>query len=152
MIIYKINCKCGKKMDPRSKFCKDCKELEKEHKKRIPRKHKLPEFQSLYNSMIGVVKRRATSNPNIICELTFDDFLEFTKTPICSYCGEKVKWMPYRKDDESFVYNLDRKDNSKGYNKENCVVCCSICNRLKSTLKEQLFFSQIKKIYEHKKL
>lgn len=26
------------------------------------------------------------------------------------------------------AYNLDRKDNSKGYSIKNCVVCCTVCN------------------------
>ena len=31
----------------------------------------------------------------------------------------------------SAKYNLDRKDNSIGYSKNNCVVCCSTCNYIK---------------------
>lgn len=28
-------------------------------------------------------------------------------------------------------YNLDRKDPAVGYQKDNCVVCCALCNRAK---------------------
>jgi hypothetical protein len=45
-----------------------------------------------------------------------------------------VKWLKHSTymGGESFSYNLDRKDNSKGYTKSNCCVCCSICNAVKS--------------------
>jgi hypothetical protein len=32
----------------------------------------------------------------------------------------------------STAYNLDRKDATKGYFRDNCVACCARCNRSKS--------------------
>lgn len=152
-IIYQITCECGNKMDPRANFCKDCrlkKQEEKrekilkrkEERKNTPRQYyklqkpQLPPFKSLYNSMVKTIERRNSKHSHITCELTFDDFLLFTQIPECYYCGDFVKWMPHRKSNNPFVYNLDRKNNTLGYTKENCVVCCPTCNKLKSTLTE----------------
>lgn len=51
--------------------------------------------------------------------LTFDDFMKFWGNT-CFYCGEKVSGI-----------GIDRLDNSNGYSKENCVSCCTDCNKMK---------------------
>jgi hypothetical protein len=63
-------------------------------------------------------------------ELTYDNFLAFTEIKKCHYCGEPVDWQPYNKQ----TSNLDRKDNTKGYGVENCVVCCGTCNKMKRNM------------------
>jgi hypothetical protein len=66
--------------------------------------------------------------------MSFDDFLTFTKTDKCHYCGEKIIWSEhttYKERNINRKYNLDRKDNNIGYTKDNCVVCCSLCNYVK---------------------
>ncbi len=74
--------------------------------------------------------------------MSFDDFLTFTEIDKCHYCNEKINWDKFTTYKDKFVgntrsrnmnrkYNLDRKDNMKGYIKENCVVCCSLCNYIK---------------------
>jgi hypothetical protein len=60
--------------------------------------------------------------------LTFPEFLEFTKIEECFYCAEPIDWARFESNGR---YNLDRKDNSLGYSKENCVVCCKDCNYAK---------------------
>jgi hypothetical protein len=45
-----------------------------------------------------------------------------------------------------YGYNLDRVDNTKGYSKNNCTVCCKVCNRMKYTLSSVDFIAHIKKI------
>ena len=42
--------------------------------------------------------------------------------------------------------NLDRVDSNKGYSKDNCVVCCYICNKMKSTLSEEQFLVHIREV------
>lgn len=59
--------------------------------------------------------------------LTFERFVEIASTAECHYCGDSVTW-PKRK---ASRYNLDRKDNTRGYAFDNVVVCCHLCNRLK---------------------
>ncbi len=59
--------------------------------------------------------------------MTYDEFLEFTRIAACHYCGFDVCWKDYGR----APYNLDRKDNTKDYSKDNCVVCCFDCNATK---------------------
>lgn len=68
--------------------------------------------------------------------LTYEELLDFVKIRECHYCGSPIEWIPHtvsRKNRKvnSGKYNLDRKNNSLGYSKDNCVVCCSECNYLK---------------------
>ena len=80
-------------------------------------------IESIYNLLKCAAKGRAKVS------LTYEQFLEFTKQPDCHYCGKALNWKPHS---SSNGYKLDRKDNSLGYSKDNCVVCCPRCNRSKS--------------------
>lgn len=57
--------------------------------------------------------------------MSFEDFVQMTQTTECHYCAENILWEPHN----NGAYNLDRKDNTVGYTKENVVVCCGRCNR-----------------------
>jgi hypothetical protein len=84
-------------------------------------------FESLFNRI--KYQARKISRP---FNPTFGEFLEFTVVPLCTYCGESVRWIArksYR--GGSHPSNLDRKDNALGYSRENCTVCCGECNRVK---------------------
>ena len=70
--------------------------------------------------------RDAVRLRKIEVSLTYEEFLEFTKTSKCFYCDAAVKWKEFSSG--GYGYNLDRKDNSLSYTKENCVVCCKRCN------------------------
>lgn len=66
--------------------------------------------------------------------LTYNDFLEFTEIKDCHYCLKNIPWNPYCYEDNEYTrggYFLDRMDNNKGYIKNNCIVCCTKCNRAK---------------------
>jgi len=58
--------------------------------------------------------------------LTLNEYHELSENKECHYCGAEIDWLG-----RSSAYYLDRKDNSLGYSKENCVVCCSRCNMAK---------------------
>lgn len=92
-------------------------------------------FESLYR----VLTRNASDK--YAHTLTYDEFVEFTSITECHYCGEHITWAKHNVGWNGSRYNLDRKDNSVGYVKENLVVCCKRCNRAKSdsfTYKEWL--------------
>ena len=76
-----------------------------------------------YESILNVLK--VADNK---CNLTYEDFLEFTKTNNCHYCTSQINWIPFGK---ATTHNLDRKDNNKAHIKGNLVVCCGSCNRTK---------------------
>ena len=58
----------------------------------------------------------------------------------CHYCG--VPPNP--------LNGIDRKDNSQGYNMENCVPCCAKCNYAKRTMTYADFFAWIDRIVEYR--
>ena len=63
--------------------------------------------------------------------MTLQDFLSFTTTKNCHYCGAELEWSKFNRKGENKSYYLDRKDNDEGYTKINCVVCCRRCNWIK---------------------
>lgn len=85
---------------------------------------RLRPFESTYNKL----KKHVLENTRHPFELSFADFLEFTQSPTCHYCGKNLVWNPWLGQPRS---NLDRKDNAGGYTKENCVPCCRNCNTIK---------------------
>ena len=85
-------------------------------------------FVSIFRGMRYSAKERG-----IECTLTFQEFLEFTGVKNCHYCDDDILWKPYRDSGTtSFRYFLDRKNSDLVYFKENLVVCCPLCNYVKS--------------------
>lgn len=84
-------------------------------------------FESLYRVFLKAAKKK-----NHKVEISYQDFLAFVEIKLCHYCGAQVTWAEYSTNRLGNNYNLDRKDNNLGYTKDNCVVCCSRCNRAKS--------------------
>ena len=84
-------------------------------------------------------------------DLSYEEFLDITSQN-CFYCGKKPlqKWSN-KSGSSIYVYNgIDRRDNSKGYNKNNIVPCCSDCNYFKSNIDYNKFLNLVKRIYKHK--
>lgn len=86
-------------------------------------------------------KRRKQKSFN----LTFNEFLEFTKIKNCHYCNSPIKWVKHT-GKGCYRYNLDRKDSSKGYSKQNCVVCCKRCNYMKGSEFSYKEFKEVVKL------
>lgn len=86
--------------------------------------NKIRPFEALYNMLVSMAKNRT------YVELTYEEYLTFTKHKKCRYCGALVVWVPHYANEHG--HHLDRKDNALGYSKENCVVCCARCNAAKS--------------------
>lgn len=81
-------------------------------------------YTRLYHRLENQCKHK-----HIEFKLSYEDFISFTKFKKCSYCGGKITWIKYGK--KAIRYNLDRKDNTVGYLKDNCTPCCWACNDLK---------------------
>lgn len=73
---------------------------------------------------------------NLSFDLSFEEFINFWKRD-CYYCGDKIE-----------TIGIDRVDNSQGYNYNNCVSCCGICNKMKWSWSKEKFIEHIKKIYQ----
>lgn len=68
----------------------------------------------------------------------------------CYYCNRiPSRINPHTKEKLiKFIYNgIDRIDNSKGYSLDNCVSCCTMCNRAKLDNSREDFLKWIREIY-----
>ena len=71
--------------------------------------------------------------------LSLFDFISLITKP-CAYCGE------------TNLYNgVDRVDNTKGYTLDNCVPCCTVCNRMKRCMTVAEFKKHCKKVVNYGK-
>jgi len=126
--MWKCLCVCGKEHaasggnlqtgNIRSCGCKTA-ELFSESSRKRP-------YESLYNQFLSTAR-----DNNREVDLSYECFVSFTATDECEYCGGPVCWSAYNVNENGSAYNLDRKDNTKGYTKDNVVVCCTTCNRAK---------------------
>lgn len=100
-------------------------------------------YEAVYNRLCRVAKLKH------LPVLGYTQFLLFVLIDECHYCGAKVQWSEHvrtkNKRQSSTSYNLDRKDNSKGYTAGNCVVCCARCNWAKGNLFTYAEFVEIGK-------
>ena len=100
-------------------------------------------------SLIARYKKSAKAR-NIEWDLSFDDFSDIVKLN-CFYCGKEPT---LRKGKTQYgkvipTNGVDRKINSIGYIKENCVPSCIICNKMKLDHDIENFKNHIYKIYEN---
>ena len=80
--------------------------------------------------------------------LNFEQFKKLTSGK-CHYCGDKphYKAKPHKYSNGGYVYNgIDRVDNNIGYEMDNCVSCCFVCNSMKKAYSYDKFTEHIKKI------
>lgn len=84
-------------------------------------------------------------------KLTFGEFKQVVVRP-CHYCGNELTNTHRGKDSHeghSVRYTgIDRVDNDRGYEPDNIVPCCIVCNRMKHVLSYDQFVQHIKAIYE----
>jgi len=105
--------------------------------------HKIPHpwkrirpFESLFNQFqrgISGVERQDRLTVKRDCTLTYEEFVSFTVTDKCHYCWLPIFWTEFDIAKNGVRYNLDRKDNSRGYDVDNLVVCCKDCNAAKGS-------------------
>jgi 5-methylcytosine-specific restriction endonuclease McrA len=84
-------------------------------------------FEALYERAKKEIEKWHGHVRGLKFGLSYDEFIKFTETSACHYCGDVIHWV----DNGRAPYNLDRKDNLKDYSTENCVVCCFECNATK---------------------
>lgn len=155
-----IECVCGKTFESRSdqnpKSCGCLRDMRK-NKRKGAANSAYGRKWSFYKE--GAKKRR------IDWELEFKEF-RYLISSDCSYCGlEAPLWDGYYKHnktscnkrsqsfDEDYykdgivpVNGIDRVDNNVGYTIDNCVPCCSICNRMKGDMSTDDFLAHVKRI------
>ena len=110
--------------------------------------NKLAEGESAFRTLYRNYRDRAKRN-----KLDFSlDPLDFKHLVVqnCHYCGQSPLQQINSKYNGAFIYNgIDRKNNSFGYIKENCVACCKKCNTLKRDMSYDEFIEYFTKIYNN---
>lgn len=81
--------------------------------------------------------KRSAEQRDILWELTESEFLNFWDKS-CFYCGDSIK-----------TIGIDRIDSTLSYTLDNCVPCCSVCNKMKLNLTQDKFILQIRKIFKN---
>jgi hypothetical protein len=85
---------------------------------------------------------------NLKFTLTEDQFMELTNRQ-CFYCGAPPSSV-YKRRKGSYRYNgIDRVENNKGYEIDNCVTCCSIHNRMKFQMSPEEFIAACRSVVKH---
>jgi hypothetical protein len=86
--------------------------------------HRLRPYEHLYRRLLW-----RSEKYNIEVGITYEDFFSFVETKECHYCGAVIEWSMHKSTKTTTsAYNLDRLDNTKGYDRGNLVVCCRRCN------------------------
>jgi hypothetical protein len=154
--VWKCQCDCGQiayiransLVSDRTKSC-GC------HKSAVTRefnaKNKTKINYDTFSCVWGSYKRGAKTR-GLDFNLTKDQFFYLTQQN-CAYCDAEpvTKRIPRVKTKLSdYIYNgIDRVNSDLGYEMDNCVSCCSICNRMKVDMPVDLFKAHIKKINNH---
>jgi hypothetical protein len=146
--VFKCQCDCGNEVVCRREQIitgkqQSCGCSRKENaKKRI-----LPNNQSAINSLFYTCKAGAKNRGYEFClsEQEFSNLI-FQK---CHYCGIASSSKGRSKSSSINVNGLDRKDNNIGYTINNCVPCCTTCNRIKHVLSYNDFLNHIENILKH---
>lgn len=118
-------------------------------KEKIASANLLPIGEASFNRCYRAYKKGAKER-NLEFNLTQDQFKELTSSN-CYYCGATPsKIWKQCKCNGYYIYNgIDRVDNIRGYNLDNCVSCCTKCNIMKKAYTQEDFLNHIKKIFNN---
>lgn len=101
-----------------SSYCKDCsKENSRRHSRTKPR---------TFEQRHRLLQQQAQNKRSLEVSITLEEYSDLMEKAECHYCGLPVQWTG-----TYHSYNIDRKNNKEGYTAENCVPCCTVCNRIR---------------------
>jgi hypothetical protein len=150
---FKCLCVCGKIFAPRAEAIKNgttkscgCKSSELS-----ALSHTLEDNAAVINLIYRNYKQTAIRR-SISFNLSLEEFKPFLSQN-CIYCGNPPQPSifsgseKYGRKEKQFSYNgIDRVDSNADYVLDNCVTCCSICNRAKSDMSLEDFKNWIKQL------
>lgn len=105
--------------------------------------------ESSINTLIYIYKKAAKKR-NLPFNINREDFIRLTSQN-CFYCNVPPKQiMKKRICNGPYIYNgLDRKNNDIGYEINNILPCCKVCNYAKRTMNYDEFLQWIQTVYDH---
>lgn len=143
ILIQENNLKYGKS---NSCGCKRIEHLRKIHEKSI-------NPNAAFEYVFKTYKRSAERNKREF-DLSEDDVRRITSCN-CFYCNLppsnlKDGYQGIKYKNSFYLWNgIDRIDSTKGYNIDNCVACCSVCNIAKRNMPLNDFINWVKRISNH---
>ena len=151
-VITKYKCKCTKCGDIQIKQLHHLKGFKGDGCLKCTTKLTSQPRISIHERNYTNYKQKIKSQTQHEFNLSFEEF-DSLVIKNCYYCGsepifpERFKNEFKNREIENFN-GIDRIDSSKGYIFDNCVSCCSICNRMKSDIIQSNFLNHINKIYK----
>jgi len=152
--VWEVLCSCGKEkivrgsdLGKKTVSC-GCFSSERtiEFNKATKTKESYCAFSDVYTSYRVGAKSR-----NILFNLSKSEFLDITKKE-CYYCGllpRQTRKSRTKGQIPSYVYNgIDRVDNDIGYQLDNVVPCCKMCNRMKLDTPIDIWFNKMRSIID----
>lgn len=146
---WDCNCDCGGKIITFAKYLQrgtrvDCGCGDKARHQLNGEKRKKPEsgLNHLLNDYLGNARRRGYA-----FSLSKEEFFSLCVSH-CHYCGCAPS-RPLSSTPWILVNGVDRVDNSRGYEVDNAVSCCTICNYLKREMDYAQFLTHIRRIAAH---
>jgi hypothetical protein len=116
----------------------------------IKSRHKIAKEDGGYRSIYSSYKQNARSR-KFNFNIDFDYAVNIMKGN-CHYCGIEPS-NTYMKSYYNVNYNgIDRVDNTLGYEMNNVVACCKMCNIAKNNNTEQEFLEWVKRLSKHQRL
>jgi len=159
-VFWICRCDCGKiksvsagsLRDNHTKSC-GCWKIENSRevcRKNFTKEITVPPRRNIFTQYIAKCKKK-----NIEFLISENNFYELIERP-CYYCGSNPKNLKTVRTSatkvKKYFYNgIDRINNNKGYEKNNVVPCCNICNKAKLNLPLTEFYNWVKMIYSYLK-
>lgn len=113
-----------------SKRCAACYEKQAAREAtRAPRTRNYKEERARHSETHYNEYKRHAAKRGLIFTLIRDEFNALVQQP-CYYCISKS---------DTEVVGIDRKDNARGYEHDNCVPCCEMCNMMKGVFHHDYF-------------
>jgi len=118
-------------------------------KERAHETFSLPSGVAAFNTLIRTMKRGARQR-GYIWQLTKEQVRILTQQS-CYYCGaQPIQQGTSSACNGAYLYNgLDRVNNERGYEINNVIPCCGICNYAKRTMTQDDFLAWISRVYNH---
>ena len=151
-VSYKIKCHCNKIFTIRRDTLRNNINKDKKIQCRgcISKDNSLLNREDIKNNQVTTLFERYSKNAKnrgYSFNLSIEIFKNLIEKP-CYYCGAVDSDYSHKTIKYLKINGIDRVNNDVGYELDNCVSCCKICNIMKQTLSEEIFLNHIDKIFK----
>lgn len=138
--LYTVDIYELRRKDRKNERCRTC-------SNRITSKRNiLPDKRALLNAQRHSYKKSAKKRNKewLLTDEQFDSLV----LGDCFYCGAEPNRLIETCNNSMLLNGIDRNDNSRGYDAENCVTACKDCNYAKRKMSQEDFFDMCRRVSE----